>query len=123
MTRSTPPADPASYAAAEAELEEILTALEGEGVDVDQLSDHVQRARQLITWCRAQVASAEIAVTELLADTPPAGGAQAAGQLDEDAVEALSARDPLVDDGSDDDGLPEDAARDDDALADDDPDD
>lgn len=60
---------PVSYAAAEAELEQILTALEGEGVDVDQLSGHVQRAKALITWCRARVASAEVTITELLADS------------------------------------------------------
>lgn len=61
-------AAPASYAAAEAELEEILRALESEGVDVDELSAHVRRAKGLITWCRAQVAAAEITITELLAD-------------------------------------------------------
>ncbi len=60
--------EPVSYAAAEAELEDILTALEDEAVDVDQLSTHVQRAKALITWCRAQVAAAEITITELLAD-------------------------------------------------------
>jgi exodeoxyribonuclease VII small subunit len=60
--------EPPSYAAAEAELEEILTALEDEAVDVDQLSGHVQRAKALITWCRQRVAQAELAVTELLAD-------------------------------------------------------
>lgn len=61
-------AAPVSYAAAEAELEEILRALEGEGVDVDELSGHVKRAKALITWCRAQVAEAEIAITDLLDD-------------------------------------------------------
>ncbi|CAN5471452.1 hypothetical protein BH23ACT9_BH23ACT9_01810 [soil metagenome] len=60
--------EPTSYAAAEAELEQILTALESEGVDVDELSGHVQRAKALITWCRQQVATAEITITELLAD-------------------------------------------------------
>jgi exodeoxyribonuclease VII small subunit len=57
---------PASYAAAEAELEQILGALEEEGVDVDELSAHVRRARTLITWCRARVAVAEVTITELL---------------------------------------------------------
>lgn len=57
---------PASYAAAEAELQEILEALESEAVDVDELSSHVQRAKSLITWCRERVASAEVTITELL---------------------------------------------------------
>ncbi|MGI9017578.1 MAG: exodeoxyribonuclease VII small subunit [Euzebya sp.] len=61
--------EPTSYAAAEAELEQILQALESESVNVDQLSDHVQRARSLIMWCRQQVAAAEITVSELLVDT------------------------------------------------------
>ena len=60
--------EPASYAAAEAELEDILAALEDEAVDVDQLSGHVERAKTLITWCRQRVAQAELTVTELLAD-------------------------------------------------------
>lgn len=76
--------DPASYAAAEAELEEILSALESEEVDVDELSGHVRRAKTLITWCRAQVASAEVTVTELLADTP-----EAAPPTDDPLVPAL----------------------------------
>lgn len=60
--------EPASYAAAELELEEILAALEDEAVDVDQLSGHVERAKTLITWCRQRVAQAELTVTELLAE-------------------------------------------------------
>lgn len=59
-------ADPRSYAAAEAELERIVAALETEQVDVDQLSAHVLRAKTLITWCRRQVAEAEVAISELL---------------------------------------------------------
>ena len=61
-------AEPESYAAAEAELTAILAALESEQVDVDALSAHVARARELIEWCRARVAAAEVSVTELLAD-------------------------------------------------------
>ena len=59
---------PTSYAAAETELEGILAALESEQVDVDELSTHVVRARELITWCRDHVAKAEVTITELLAD-------------------------------------------------------
>jgi exodeoxyribonuclease VII small subunit len=59
---------PMSYAAAEAELEAILAALEDEAVDVDQLSGHVERAKALISWCRQRVAQAELSITELLAD-------------------------------------------------------
>jgi exodeoxyribonuclease VII small subunit len=77
--------DPQSYAAAEVELEEILAALESEEVDVDELSGHVQRAKTLITWCRAQVASAEVTVAELLADA--AEGSPAVEESAEEIVE------------------------------------
>lgn len=59
---------PASYREAEEELEAILTRLEADEVDVDELSTHVARARQLITWCRARLAQAELSITELLED-------------------------------------------------------
>ena len=39
------------YAEAIAELEEILELLDGDDVDVDQLSTHVQRAAELIELC------------------------------------------------------------------------
>ncbi|WP_370328351.1 exodeoxyribonuclease VII small subunit [Euzebya sp.] len=67
------PDEPESYAAAEAELQQILTALESESVDVDELSGHVERAKVLITWCREQVARAEVTITELLDDEDEAG--------------------------------------------------
>lgn len=63
--------DPPSYAAAEAELMNILAELESKEVDVDQLSSHVKRARTLITWCRNRVAAAEVTITELLAEDDP----------------------------------------------------
>lgn len=59
---------PASYREAEEELEAILTRLEADEVDVDELSTQVARARQLITWCRGRLAQAEVSITELLAD-------------------------------------------------------
>lgn len=58
--------EPASYQAAEEELTEILTALEADDVDVDQLSGAVARARALIQWCRQRLARTEVAITELL---------------------------------------------------------
>ena len=57
--------EPASYAAADAELRAILEALEADAVDVDQLSARVARARFLIAWCRERVQAAELQVTQL----------------------------------------------------------
>lgn len=64
---------PASYAAAEEELDRILRSLEDDDVDVDQLSEQVARARDLITWCRGRLATAEVSITELLDDDADAG--------------------------------------------------
>lgn len=56
------------YAAALAELEAILSALERDNVDVDHLAERVQRAAALITVCRARIAAAEVAVEKVVAD-------------------------------------------------------
>jgi exodeoxyribonuclease VII small subunit len=57
------------YAAALAELEEILDELEGEAVDVDRLAERVERAAVLIALCRSRIVAAragiEAAVAEL----------------------------------------------------------
>lgn len=64
--------EPSSYQAAEEELTQILTALEADDLDVDQLSDAVARARALIQWCRQRLARTEVAITELLEEDPEA---------------------------------------------------
>ncbi len=56
------------YAAAVNELEEILTALERDTVDIDHLAERVGRAAALIGVCRARIAAAEIAVEQVVAD-------------------------------------------------------
>ena len=73
--RSKPPAEPEigdaeiGYAAALAELEDILDELEGEAVDIDRLAERVQRAATLISLCRGRIVAAragiEAAVAEL----------------------------------------------------------
>lgn len=68
MTETTDPTTPSSYADAEVELETILRSLEADDVDVDQLQALVARARELITWCRGRLESAEVTITELLAE-------------------------------------------------------
>lgn len=76
MTEDLQMREPDSYAEAEDELAAILASLESDDVDVDQLSAQVARARWLIEWCRARLATAEVSISELLADpeaTEPAG--------------------------------------------------
>lgn len=68
MTESTPEQAPADgYAAALAELEKILNALEAPDVDVDALATHVDRAAELLRFCRERLVAAETQVTQIVA--------------------------------------------------------
>ena len=68
MTENAPQQDPADgYAAALAELQTILNALEASDVDVDALAAHVDRAAELLRFCRERLVAAETQVTEIVA--------------------------------------------------------
>jgi exodeoxyribonuclease VII small subunit len=54
------------YAEAIAELEEILETLDRDDVDVDRLSEHVQRAAELIELCRERIGSAKLRIEEVV---------------------------------------------------------
>ncbi|CAB4547354.1 MAG: exodeoxyribonuclease VII small subunit [Actinobacteria bacterium] len=69
---NTPDRDPdapvaAGYAAALAELEEILVQLERTDVDVDVLAAQVQRAAELITFCRDRIGNARLQIEQVVA--------------------------------------------------------
>ncbi len=69
MTDSTPEQAPADgYAAALAELQRILDALEAPDVDVDALAAHVDRAAELLRFCRERLVATEVQVTQVVAD-------------------------------------------------------
>ena len=59
------------YAAAMAELEQILRELEGEDPDVDVLANRVERAATLIEVCRRRIANASIQVERVVAALEP----------------------------------------------------
>ena len=59
------------YAAAMAELEQILQELEGEDPDVDVLANRVERAATLIEVCRRRIANASIQVERVVAALEP----------------------------------------------------
>lgn len=59
--------EPTGYAAALAELEEILASLEQPDVDVDVLASRVERAAQLIAYCRARVDGARASIEQAVA--------------------------------------------------------
>jgi exodeoxyribonuclease VII small subunit len=55
-----------TYADALGELENIVAALQSETVDVDELSDKVKRALELIQTCNAKIQATEIEVKKIL---------------------------------------------------------
>jgi exodeoxyribonuclease VII small subunit len=60
----------AGYAAALGELEEILGQLERTDVDVDVLATQVQRAAQLIAFCRDRIGNARLQIEQVVATLP-----------------------------------------------------
>jgi exodeoxyribonuclease VII small subunit len=68
MTEHSDTEEPPGYAAAAAELDRILIALEDPDLDVDQLGDHVERAAFLINVCRERIDGARLRVNEIVAD-------------------------------------------------------
>ena len=56
------------YAAALAELESILAALEDESTDVDLLTERVARAAELIRICRDRIGSVQMEVEQIVAE-------------------------------------------------------
>ena len=78
MSTREPASDPGSddgarsanepgYAAAMAELEQILEELEGEDPDVDVLAERVERAATLIEVCRRRITNASVQVERVVA--------------------------------------------------------
>lgn len=65
-----PTTDPAAtgYSAALDELETILAELERADVDVDVLAERVQRAAELIAFCRQRIAGAKVQIERIVAD-------------------------------------------------------
>lgn len=55
------------YAAALTELEDILGQLERTDVDVDVLAAQVQRAAELITFCRDRIGNARLQIEQVVA--------------------------------------------------------
>ena len=73
MTDTADREDPAGYAAALAELEAILDALDADDVDIDRLSSDVRRAAELIAHCRDRLTATRVEVERIVADLDPEG--------------------------------------------------
>ena len=57
-----------SYSAAATELEAILSALERETVDIDDLEARVARATELIRFCRERLTRTQLEVERIVTD-------------------------------------------------------
>ena len=56
------------YRDAVAELKTILDRIEGDDVDIDELSEKVERAAELIRLCRGRIEQTEMKVRRVLDD-------------------------------------------------------
>ncbi len=55
-----------SFAAAMTELTTLVDDLESDALDVDDLSARVERAAELVQWCRDRIDAARFSVEEVL---------------------------------------------------------
>ena len=62
----TGPDELVGYGAALEELQEILSELESENVDVDRLASRVERAGSLIRLCQGRLTAAELQVERVV---------------------------------------------------------
>lgn len=57
--KSNPEQPTLTYREAQQQLEQIVASVENEELDVDELSEQVQRAMELITFCRTRLRHTE----------------------------------------------------------------
>ena len=57
----------AGYAAAMRELEDLLADLEDDALDIDLLATKVERASELIRFCRSRIDAARVQVDRIVA--------------------------------------------------------
>lgn len=62
---------PGGYVAALDELDQILATLERSDVDVDVLAAQVQRAAELIEFCRDRIGRARVQIEQVVARLDP----------------------------------------------------
>jgi exodeoxyribonuclease VII small subunit len=84
--RKKTPASKISFGDAVAEVEGILDRLEGEDVDIDDLSREVKRAVELLKMCRDKLERTDGEVRELVAGLGPEEAGPAPGAEDADPV-------------------------------------
>ena len=86
MTDKKKKGDEPTYAAASAELEQILRDIESGQIDLDVLAEKVERAASLLAHCRQRLAATETKVKKITAEVRAAMDAEApAGGAEDDA--------------------------------------
>ena len=84
MTSKKKNDDQPTYAEASGELEAILQEIESGEIDLDELSDKVERAATLLAFCRQRLAATETKVKKVTADLAATiGGDDSAGAADD----------------------------------------
>lgn len=78
---TTDPDDEVGFNEALAELERIVAQLESDDLDVDHLTERVERAAHLVALCRRRIEGTRMRVEEILdrLDQPPDDGPAADG--------------------------------------------
>jgi exodeoxyribonuclease VII small subunit len=82
-----PEADAVRYGAAVAEIEQILSSIDRDEIDIDELSQKVERAVELLKVCRARLKATELRVTQVLQEV----AAEKEEEDDEDEADASEA--------------------------------
>ncbi len=59
-----------SYQSAMLELQEIVTQIESNAIEIDELSTQMKRAATLITFCQKKLRATEGEITTLFGDDP-----------------------------------------------------
>ena len=76
MAEKKVPVKKLSFGEAMTEVEEILSGLESEEVDIDRLGDEVKRAVELITVCREKLEKTDREVRDLVAGLQDEAGGE-----------------------------------------------
>lgn len=70
---SRPDDEQLTFAEAMQELTTLVDELESDDVDVDELTARVERAADLVQWCRERIDAARFSVEEVLVRLEPDG--------------------------------------------------
>jgi exodeoxyribonuclease VII small subunit len=65
-TQEPTPPEEIGFAGCLQELDDIVRALESDDIDVDDLTEQVERASELVNWCRSRLDATRLTVTEVL---------------------------------------------------------